>query len=222
SQDVVYTWKEDQIGPVLAHLPAGGDLGCNPKTLPGCDPAVTAADECSGAVPVGCTPGQITSTGCNRRQGFTHAPEDAWRSKTSEDVVYTWKEDTTKPVLANVPAGGELGCNPTLPACDSRVTATDNCDREVQVECTPGTITSTGCFRRQVFTYSAKDSCNNEISQDVVYTWKEDQIGPVLAHLPAGRDLGCNPDTLPSCDPAVTAADECDGPVPVLCTPASS
>ena len=217
STDVTYTWKEDVTGPVLAGLPSGGDLGCNPD-LPSCDEAVTANDNCDGAVDVSCTPGAVTGDACSRSQVFTYAAVDACGNETSTDVTYTWKEDVTGPVLAGLPSGGDLGCNPDLPSCDETVTANDNCDGAVDVSCTPGAVTGDACSRSQVFTYAAVDACGNESSTDVTYTWKEDVTGPVFAGLPSGGDLGCNPD-LPSCDETVTANDNCDGAVDVSCTP---
>src|SRR6185503_20138711 len=44
--------------------------------------------------------------------------------------------DTTKPQLLNLPAGGDLGCNPAPPSCDPAVTATDNCAGDLPVSCT--------------------------------------------------------------------------------------
>jgi hypothetical protein len=217
SETVTYTWKEDLTPPVLSGLPAGGDLGCNP-TRPSCDTGVTANDNCDGEVAVVCTAGQINIDGCKFSQTFTYSAEDACGNPVSETVTYTWKEDLTPPVLSGIPAGGDLGCNPTRPSCDAGVTANDNCDGSVAVTCTPGAITGTACNGySQTFTYSAEDACGNPVSETVTYTWKEDLTPPVLSGLPAGGDLGCNP-TRPSCDTGVTANDNCDGEVAVVCT----
>src|SRR5262249_22435081 len=64
SQDVTYTWKEDRTAPVLSNVPTGGNLGCNPMTLPTCSTAVTANDNCDGSRPVTCTPGPVTGPDC--------------------------------------------------------------------------------------------------------------------------------------------------------------
>ncbi len=61
--------------------------------------------------------------------------------------------DLTPPVLANLPTGVDLGCNPTPPSCDLGVTATDDCTENVQVQCTPGEITGDDCNKTQVFNY---------------------------------------------------------------------
>ena len=98
------------------------------------------------------------------------------------------------------------------------MTASDNCDGIVDVSCTPGAINGDECGYTQKFTYSAVDSCGNPVSQEVTYTWSEDETPPVLSGVPSGGDLGCTT-TRPTCDDSVTASDNCDGSVDVSCTP---
>jgi hypothetical protein len=217
SATVTYTWKQDLIPPVLSNLPNGGYIGCNP-TLPVCATNVTATDNCDGAVSVTCTPGNITGPLCSRSQAFVYSAIDQCGNPVSATVTYNWKQDLTPPVLANLPNGGYLGCNPTLPVCSTTVTATDNCDGAVSVTCTPGNITGPLCNRSQSFVYSAVDQCGNPVSATVTWTWKQDLTPPVLANLPTGGYLGCNP-TLPVCATNVTATDNCDGPLSITCTP---
>ena len=223
-EQVVYTWKQDTTAPVLGNLPVARDLGCNP-TPPACSTAVTALDDCDGdlSARVVCTAGPILETGpCGRSQVFTYRVTDTCGNVAETSVTLTWREDTTAPVLGNLPTGGDLGCNPTLPVCSTVVTALDLCDGDVSasVTCTPGPITSEGCLRRQAFLYTAVDSCGNSTREQVVYTWKQDTTRPVFANLPTGGDLGCNP-TRPTCSTAVTALDECDGDLSarIRCTP---
>src|SRR6267154_1874260 len=191
-----------------------------------CSTAVTASDNCDGDVTgtVTCTAGTISDVGtCGKSQTFTYKAHDICGNIVSKDVTYTWKVDATAPVLANLPVGGALGANPPLPICSTAVTASDNCDGDVTgtVTCTAGTIGDVGtCGKSQTFTYKAHDICGNIVSKDVTYTWKVDATAPVLANLPVGGDLGCNP-PLPICSTAVTASDNCDGDVTgtVTCTP---
>jgi hypothetical protein len=206
----------DTTPPELNDVPEGGDLGCNP-TPPGCDPNVTATDNCDGDVEVTCTAGEVMGGPCDFSQTFTYSASDTCGNPVSQDVTYTWREDMTPPVLNDVPEGGDLGCNPTPPGCDPNVTATDECDGDVEVTCTAGEVMGGPCDFSQTFTYSASDTCGNPVSQDVTYTWREDMTPPVLNDVPEGGDLGCNP-TPPGCDPNVTATDECDGDVEVTCT----
>ena len=201
----------DTTPPVLSNVPTGGDLGCNP-TRPSCAQNVTATDNCAGTVPVTCTPGAITGD-CNKSQTFRYSATDNCGNESHQDVTYTWKEDLTPPVLSNVPAGGDLGCNPTLPSCDASVTALDNCDGAVNVNCAAGAITG-DCNKSQTFTYSAVDACGNRSSQSVTYTWKEDLAAPSLS-CPGNYTFSC---TSGSVTAPTTAADNCDGNVSATCT----
>ncbi len=213
----------DLTDPVLANLPTGGDLGCNP-TAPTCDDNVTASDNCDGDISaaVVCTPMAITGDDCDKAQTFMYTVEDECGNADTAYVNYSWKVDLIDPVLANLPTGGDLGCNPTAPTCDDNVTASDNCDGDISADvvCTPMAITGDDCNKAQTFMYTVEDECGNADTAYVNYTWKVDLIDPVLANLPTGGDLGCNP-TAPSCDDNVTASDNCDGDISadVVCTP---
>ena len=67
------------------------------------------------------------------------------------------------------------------------------------VSCVAGTVAVNGCQKTQSFTVTAKDSCDNQTSCTVTYTWTEDGVGPVIGGCPAAAiDLGCNP-TVPTC-----------------------
>jgi endonuclease/exonuclease/phosphatase family metal-dependent hydrolase len=209
-----FTWTEDLTPPVLANVPADKNLGNNPE-LPSCDAKVTAAGSCSEATLV-CTPGNITKDGCNRSQTFTYTATDASGNKATATTTYTWTEDLTPPVLSNVPADKNLGNNPELPSCDAKVTASGSCS-EATVVCTPGNIIKDGCNRSQIFTYTATDASGNKATATTTYTWTEDLTPPVLSNVPADKNLGHNPE-LPTCDQAVTAADQC-GVATINCTP---
>ncbi len=210
---------KDTLAPELHNLPTGSFLGCNPATLPSCDPGVTATDNCDGTVTVACTPGDVLTEGCMRKQTFTYSAQDKCLNQTSKEVTYTWKIDTEAPVIHDLPTGGDLGCNPDRPACLD-LTASDNCDGDgLVVQCNPGDIKGDSCAMSQTFIYSVSDSCGNTTTKEVTYTWKEDKEAPTFNDLPSGGFLGCNPTTLPSCDPKVTATDNCDGTVTVVCTP---
>ena len=157
---VTYTWKIDTQAPVISNLPAGGNLGCNP-TPPICSTAVTASDNCDGTRPVVCTPGPVTGPLCAQSQVFTYTSADLCGNTRTATVTYTWKIDTQAPVISNLPAGGNLGCNPTPPICSTAVTASDNCDGTRPVVCTPGPVTGPLCAQSQVFTYTSADLCGN-------------------------------------------------------------
>ncbi len=122
-------------------------------------------------------------------------------------TVTTTVRDVAPPLLPALPAGGDLGCNPTLPSCASGLKATDACDGEIAVVCTAGAVTANGCLRSQTFTYSATDTCGNTSSANVTYTWKADTAAPTLVGLPASETVECT--AIPAA-PTVTATDNCD------------
>ena len=213
----------DKTAPVLPTLPTGGDLGCNPETLPSCVEGLKAIDACDGEVAVICTAGAITDVApCGKKQEFVYSAKDLCGNEATKTVTYTWKVDKTVPELpTTIPTDKDLGCNPeTLPSCVEGLKAIDACDGEVAVICTAGAITDVApCGKKQEFVYSAKDLCGNEATKTVTYTWKVDKTVPELpTTIPTDKDLGCNPETLPSCVEGLKAIDACDGEVAVICT----
>ncbi len=223
---VVFTWKADTTAPVLVSTPKGGDLGCNPTadSLPtdaSIKALVTASDDCgTPTVTVTHTDG---GTACAPSRTFTITATDGCNNASQPtQVVFTWKADTTAPVLVSTPKGGDLGCNPTadsLPtdaSIKALVTASDDCGTPtVTVTHTDG---GTACAPSRTFTITATDGCNNASQPtQVVFTWKADTTAPVLVSTPKGGDLGCNPtaDSLPtdaSIKALVTASDDCGTP----------
>ncbi|MBP8261637.1 MAG: hypothetical protein KA118_18460, partial [Verrucomicrobia bacterium] len=185
----------DTTAPVLPELPAGGDLGCNPATLPGCVEGLTAADNCDGSVAVVCTAGAVTGDDCTKSQIFTYVATDKCGNAARDTVTYTWKVDLAAPVLSGCPTGAiDLGSNPALlPDCAAAlalVTATDNCDGPITPACEAGPITDTGegdCKwgKSQTFTLKAADLCGNISECTVIYTWREvPDVTPVITAVP--------------------------------------
>jgi hypothetical protein len=137
----------------------------------------------------------------------------------STTITGIYQPACTAPVFANCTTGTTtLGCNPTPPACDPNVTASNNLG-PVAVTCTPGAIVSNGINRSQSFVYSAT-SCGLTTTCTKTYTWTV-VSAPVFANCTTGTTpLGCNPAILPTCDTNVTASNEA-GSVAVLCAPGS-
>lgn len=191
---------DDDEAPVLPTLPAGGDLGCNP-VLPTCNNSLTATDNC-GNVPVICTPGPIEGTGCAKSQTFKYSATDACGNETTDYVTYTWKEDSEKPVVSGIPAGGDLGCNPanipTVESIKALLTANDNCG-EATITVLMSSRDERLCGKVRQFVITATDACGNtSLPAQVLYTWTQDTTAPVLSGIPVGGDLGCNPANIPT------------------------
>lgn len=200
------------------------NLGCNPVTLPACDPNVMATNEC-GPISVTCNVGTITSNGCNRSQTLIYvanAPGCGTFSTCTR--IFNWQV-TTAPVFANCDNTFDLGCNPgTIPTCANvqtapfggAVIASNECGNVSGITCSEGAVTSSGCNRSKVFTFSVT-ACGFTSTCTRTFTWKVASL-PVFDNCTTSLiDLGCNPSTLPSCDASVTATSEC-GPAMVVCT----
>ncbi|HNW77227.1 MAG TPA: hypothetical protein PKJ28_10120, partial [Bacteroidales bacterium] len=154
----------DAIPPVLIGVPDDEDLGCNPTTLPSCDPSVTASDNC-GTATVVCTPGliltQLTdniSQGCFKTQMFIYIATDQCGNTTSDTVNYSWTVDITPPVFTFCPPGSDLGCNPaSFPPADT-ATATDNCFDPLITSVLGDPVQGQGCLWSRTRTYTATDA----------------------------------------------------------------
>jgi hypothetical protein len=159
---------EDTEKPTITNCPTEAvDLGCNPdeaEYAPSLEP--DWSDNC-GIKESGIRPGTPVAdqAGCGWSVTHVYYAIDFCGNEMTCDQIFTWKEDLVPPVLVDVPAGGDLGCNPTLPACDPNVTATDNCDGILSVTCTPGPITGE-CDKTQTFTYYAIDECLNRSNRN--------------------------------------------------------
>ncbi len=202
----VYTWTADTTPPTILGLPTGGDLGCNPASIPAVDSGVTAGDDC-GTATLSSTISD-TISGCVHSRTILYSAVDACGNQSSAQTVYTWNVDTTPPTIQGVPVGGYLGCNiAAVPGADPDVTVTDGCSLATLQSTT--TDTNVGCLFTRTIAYSALDACGNLGTAQTVYTWTLDTKPPTIQGVPAGSDLGCNPASIPSVDPDVSASDDC-------------
>ena len=131
----------------------------------------TATDNCDTSVTIASSDERIDGDCPNNytiERNWT-ATDDCGNTAVCTQVITV--TDTIAPVLPDLPKGGDLVCTP--PNCVEGLKATDNCDGEVDVTCTPGEIVEDGAKRIQVFTYSAIDSCGNLAKSEVTYTWIE-------------------------------------------------
>jgi uncharacterized repeat protein (TIGR01451 family) len=105
--------------------------------------------------------------------------------------------ETTAPVISGCPtAEVDLGCNPTLPTCETvaalKITATDACFGSIAPVCTTGSVVENGCTRTQKFTLTFTDGCGNSSKCEVNYKWTADSVKPVVTGK-TSIALGCNP-----------------------------
>jgi hypothetical protein len=216
------------VNPTLSGVPASGDLGCNPPSIPTCasiKALITANGNCGSATTVTVTSPGATINNCAASQTFNISAVDSCGNTATAAVTYTWTANKVNPTLSGVPAGGPLGCNPpSLPTCASvkaLISATGNCGSPVTVTVTTPGATINNCAASQTFNISAVDACGNTATAAVTYTWTANKVNPTLNGVPPGGPLGCNPPSLPTCASVkalITAIGNCGSPVTVTVT----
>jgi hypothetical protein len=186
---VTYTWKVDTTAPVLKGCPTDNPTVQCYADIP-VAATVTALDECDGEIEV-----SLEQKESNPGSSCKNVITRTWTAKdecgnTASCTQTVTVDDTKAPVLPELPKGGDLGCNPTPPSCTEGLKAIDDCNGEVPVVCTAGTVVENGCARSQTFTYSAKDKCGNEATDTVTYTWKVDTQPPMIT-CPGDMTINC-------------------------------
>ena len=182
----------DNNPPMITSTPTGGDLGCNPTNPPtdmSVKAQVAAIDNCgTPKVYVSHTDG---GTVCAPTRTFTISAVGVCNNtSTAPAVVYSWKAATAGPTFTALPAGGDLGCNPTSLPTDAsvkaQVAATDSCGTNtIYVSHTDG---GTACVPTRTFRIWAVGACNTtSTAPAVVYSWQAGTIQPMMS---------CPPDAL--------------------------
>ena len=209
---ITYTWTEDNVNPVITTTAVSGDLGCNPTIEA---PEFSVTDNCDKSVTVEVKTTGVEGTGCEKRQTWTATASDACQNAADAlSITYIWIEDEEKPVIATTAKSEDKGCNPTIVAPE--FTVTDNCDKSVTVEVKTTGVEGTGCEKRQTWTATATDACQNAADAlSITYTWIEDEEPPVIATTAKSGDKGCNPTIVA---PEFTVTDNCDNNVQVQVT----
>jgi Secretion system C-terminal sorting domain len=202
----VFTWTVDVTPPTFTFCPPGSNLGCNPTGVPAPGQA-TATDAC-GAPTITSALGTVTSNGCLRSQTRTYTATDGCQNTATCTQVFTWTADVTPPTFAAV-TDITVECGDPIPAFDPAVS--DNCGGQLMISLISGVFIAPcpvvdGFSRCKI----ATDACGNEARacQKVTIV---DTKPPVITFCPTGRNLGCNPTSLPAPGSA-TATDACGDP----------
>src|SRR5208283_5147736 len=109
--------------------------GCNPANVPTSIAGLSASNACGTAAINQSS--VITTNGCVATQVFTIVATGGCGNAATAYVTNTWTVNTTPPVLSGVPAGRNLGCNPTnvptLASVQAAVSSTND-------TCSPATV----------------------------------------------------------------------------------
>ena len=137
----VLTYTVDTVGPTIVSSIAGGELGCNPATLPTPDPSrITATDQCgtpdnplpAAAPTVTFVNESRESVGCNWTLIHAYRIDDGCGNSLLHDVVYTYRLDDEPPVINcltnEVFVDRAEDGTMTVPDLLDHTEATDTCD----------------------------------------------------------------------------------------------
>ena len=197
---------EDNVAPVLSGIPTDIDAECDDAVV-GEIPTVTATDNCDADVNIELIE-EVIASNCGSAQSLIRtwiATDNCGNSSVGTQRINIG--DNTAPVLAGAPSDLTVDCGnvPNAP----QVTATDNCDNNVQVELlenqTAGSCAGSYTLTR---TWIATDECGNSTSSLQTIT-VEDIIAPVLSGMPSDISLGCD-EIVDLGAVSVTATDNCD------------
>ncbi|MEZ5029810.1 MAG: SprB repeat-containing protein [Saprospiraceae bacterium] len=201
----------DGLPPALGAVPADLTIQCD-EAIP--TPAnVFAEDLCAGDV-VAVLSEEIVPGTCEDSYTLirTWTATDPCGNSSSESQLITIV-DTKAPVLGPVPKDVTLDCDGGDIPPANPVTATDNCDQDVDVTFTetevPGNCAGAYTVTR---TWVATDNCGNTSSK-VQHIYVGDATAPEILGVPADITLECSTDDPPL--PTVTVEDLCD-PNPTL------
>ncbi len=172
-------YVHDDILPSFTYCPVGANLGCNPTAFPGPGNAI-ATDNC-GAVGVTSALGPITEDGCDRSQTRTYTACDGCNNLAFCYQIFTWKVDTTDPLIESCPDNASYICFSDVPS-PADVNFFDNCDGELIPTYTQtSTNGSSSCNNIITRTWTAEDGCGNDAScVQIIYI--NDDINPTAIY----------------------------------------
>ena len=124
----------------------------------------------------------------------TWTATDACGNSTETTQIVT-VEDNKAPELAGVPADASASCGEALPPIESvAVTATDNCDQQVEVTFEETREADAGaCAGGEVIvrTWTATDACGNT-TEGVQRISLTDDAAPVITGVPNDETVSCD------------------------------
>ena len=183
SDTQIITVTDTQL-PVLSGVPA--DFNANCGQAPSA-PAVTALDNCSGAMDVFFDE-TINSANCPISITRTWTAMDACGNQaTATQNIFISDEEA--PVLSSLPQDETVECDAIPEAVV--LTATDNCSNVI-VDFSE--VITDGCPYEIIRTWTSSDDCGNTTSHTQTIT-VEDTVAPILSGIPADISEQCG--TLP-------------------------
>jgi hypothetical protein len=201
------TTFEDTTDPVLVGLPEASVVNCG-NVPNGEDFDVTATDNCVNDVTV--TSSFVDNgSGCSIQRVITWTATDACGNSVSASRTFTI-EDNIDPVLAGLPQNGNVMCGGLPSSTEYFVSASDNCDSNVEITVT-ASVEGLGCNVVRTITWTATDDCGNSTSATRTFT-TQDNTAPTMVGVPADAVMQCG-QNVPNA--VVEAIDNCDTDVTI-------
>ena len=195
----------DNTAPVILNAPEDMTVDCTDVSIA---PTLLAEDNCDDNVQV--ILDEVVGDGCPYTIIRTWtATDDCGNSSSVTQVITVVDEEA--PVWDPFDTFIQISCD----EIDSYlITASDNCDADVEVIILQELIFSGGCLGTVERTYQATDDCGNSILATQLLQLFDDEP-PVLEGVPADIEINCD-DEVPAIDPdVVTALDNCDADVEI-------
>jgi len=202
---------DDTTPPTITGVPNDETIECGEQPAPAT--GVIAIDNCDRDVQVEVEDVINGQTDCASSYTITRiftATDDCGNESTDSQTI-TVNGDDTPPTILGVPANETVECD-QIPLAATGVTATDNCDPNVEV--IVDEITQAGACGGTytiIRTWTAIDECGNEATATQTIN-VEDTTPPVLSNVASGKDVECG-ETPELIEP--TASDNCDDDVTI-------
>ena len=184
--------------------------------IPECNPNdAMATDNCDMELEVSCMQSGLTGDICGGSpitNTYT-AMDDCGNTASCEQSITI--DDNTPPKIS-CPDGFSVECLEDVPDCNvDDVTATDNCDMEVDVSCTQDDATGSSCEGQIINTYTATDDCGNTNTCEQIITISD--TTPPSIKCPADFSIECLEDIEDCNSHEATATDNCDMMLELSC-----
>ena len=208
---VIYIKVEDTTPPVFDNTPINTTADCN--NMPAIDD-ITATDNCNGDVTIEISENSTGGTCENLQITRIYTATDQCGNSSSVSQIIT-VTDNESPVLVDIPDDVTLECHEDI--SPANVSATDDCDSNVEVQMTEETITGS-CENEYTLirTWTATDGCGNAVSATQTVT-VQDTNPPLFVGVPEDIDIECNElPNPPIIGDEIKAADLCDDDVLII------
>ena len=196
---------KDNSSPTFTSVPQNITVECDAIPVPG-NPSAT--DDCSLPVVIVYNGETKSNINCTSSYILTRkwTASDACGNSTTAIQTITVR-DTKSPIFTVKPSDLTVSCNDTLPGMPI-LTATDNCDSNVEISVSvttqPGTCNNNYVVIR---TFTATDDCGNTATY-VQRVSVGDNTAPSFVNFPDDINADCSNISIPV--PNVTAIDNCD------------